>query len=65
MEREARIQRLRDNGYPMIHLFGNWYWGRNYSKNYKKFSLWGLFHYKEPAIKIEDTPVKPTGEYRI
>ena len=36
MNREERIQRLRENGYPIIHLFGNWYWGRIYSKNYKK-----------------------------
>lgn len=45
MNREERIQRLRDNGYPIIHLFGDWYWGRVYSKNYKKFSLWWFHHF--------------------
>ena len=34
MNREERIQRLRDFGYPIIHLFGNWYLGRIWSKNY-------------------------------
>ena len=47
MNIEKRIQRLRDNGYPIIHLFGNWYWGRVYSKNYKKFSLWWFHHFTE------------------
>ena len=42
-----RIKRFRDNGYTTIHLFGNWYLVRNYSVNYKKFSLWGLYHLTE------------------
>lgn len=50
MNRKERIQRLRDHGYPIIHLFGNWYWGRVYSKNYKKFSLWWFHHFVEPPI---------------
>ena len=65
MNREERIQRLRKNGYPIIHLFGNWYWGRIYSKNYKKFSLWWFHHFKEPVIKIDEMPIKPQGEYRL
>ena len=47
MNIEKRVQRLHDNGYPIIHLFGNWYWGRVYSKNYKKFSLWWFHHFTE------------------
>lgn len=65
MNREERIQRLRDHGYPIIHLVGNWYWGRIYSKNYKRFSLWWFHHFKEPIIKIDETPIKPQGEYKI
>ena len=45
MNIEERVQRLRENGYPIIHLFGKWYWGRIYSKNYKKFSLWWFHHF--------------------
>lgn len=47
MNREERIQRLREHGYPIIHLFGNLYWGRIYSKNYKRFSLWWFHHFTE------------------
>ena len=65
MNREERIQRLRKNGYPIIHLFGNWYWDRIYSKNYKRFSLWWFHHFKEPSIFIDETPIKPEGKYRI
>ena len=65
MNREKRIQRLRDHGNPIIHLFGNWYWGRVYSKNYKKFSFWWFHHFVEPSIQIDEEPVKPQGEYRL
>lgn len=65
MNCEERIQRLRENGYPIIHLFCNWYWGRIYSKNYKKFSLWWFHYFKEPNIQIEETPIKPQGKYRL
>ena len=65
MDIEKRIQRLRENGYPIIHLFGNWYWGRIYSKNYKKFSLWWFHHFSEPPIKIDEDIVKPQGEYKL
>lgn len=65
MDIEKRIQRLRENGYPIIHLFGNWYWGRIYSKNYKKFSLWWFHHFVEPPIQIDEDIVKPQGEYRL
>lgn len=65
MNHEERIQRSRENGYPIIHLFGNWYWGRIYSKNYKKFSLWWFHHFKEPVIRIDETPIKPRGEYKL
>lgn len=65
MSREERIQRLREHGYPIIHLFGNWYCGRNYSKNYKKFSLWWFHHFVEPPIQIDEEPIKPQGEYRL
>lgn len=65
MNREERIQRLRKHGYPIIHLFGNWYWGRIYSKNYKKFSLWWFHHFVEPSIQIDENTIKPQGEYRF
>ena len=65
MNREERIQRLRKHGYPIIHLFGNWYWGRIYSKNYKKFSFWWFHHFVEPSIQIDEEPIKPQGEYRL
>lgn len=65
MNREERIQRQREHGYPIIHLFGNWYWGRIYSKNYKKFSLWWFYHFKEPSIQVDEESFKPEGEYRI
>ena len=65
MSIEERIQRLRDHGYPIIHLFGNWYWGRIYSKNYKKFSFWWFHHFVEPSIQIDEEPIKPQGEYRL
>jgi len=65
MSIEERIQRLRDHGYPIIHLFGNWYWGRIYSKNYKKFSFWWFHHFVEPSIQIDEEPIKPQGKYRL
>ena len=65
MNREERIQRLQEHGYPIIHLFGNWYWGRIYSKNYKKFSFWWFHHFKGPSVQIDEEPFKPEGEYRI
>lgn len=65
MNREERIQRLQEHGYPIIHLFGNWYWGRIYSKNYKKFSFWWFHHFVEPSIQIDEEPIKPQGEYRL
>ena len=65
MNREERINRLRENGYPIIHLFGDWYWGRAYSKNYKKFSFWWFYHIVEPSIQIDKEPIKPQGEYRL
>lgn len=65
MNIEKRVQRLRENGYPVIHLFGNWYWGRIYSKNYKKFSFWWFHHFAEPSIQIDEEPIKPQGKYRL
>lgn len=38
-----RIERLNKNGYTCIHLFGNWYWCRVWSKNYTKIPLY-WFH---------------------
>ena len=65
MNREERIQHLREKGYPIVHLFGDWHWGRIYSKNYKKFSPWWFHHFKSSPIDIDDTPIKPVGKYRI
>ena len=65
MNKEERIQRLRDFGYPIIHLFGNWYLGRIWSKNYKRFSFWRLFKFPDYPVIVDDEPVKPKGEYRL
>ena len=42
------IERANQYGYPTIHLFGNWYLGRVYSKSYKKFSPWWVYHVAPP-----------------
>ena len=65
MNREERIQRLREHGYPIIHLFGDWYWGRIYSKNYKKFSLWWFHHFVKSSTQIDEELIKPQGKYRL
>lgn len=36
------INRFKDNGYTVIHLFGDYYLVRNYSTYYTKFSFYGL-----------------------
>ena len=33
--------------FPVIHLFGDWYLMRNYSRKARKFSLWGLVNKKD------------------
>lgn len=40
--KEQRIARFKTNGYTTIHLFGDYYLVRNYSKFYTKFSLYGI-----------------------
>ena len=42
----ARINRLKKNGYNPIHLFNNFYLVRNYSKNFKKYSFYGIMYIK-------------------
>lgn len=38
----SRLERLKQY-YPTIHLFGDWYLIRKYSKKYRpKFSIWYL-----------------------
>jgi hypothetical protein len=38
----SRVLRLKENGYTTIHLFGDYYLVRNYSKFYTKFSFYGI-----------------------
>lgn len=46
MVNRVRINRLKENGYNPIHLFKNFYLVRNYSKKYKKYSLYGIMYIK-------------------
>ena len=46
MTNKARINRLKENGYNPIHLVKNFYLVRNYSKKYKKYSLYGIMYIK-------------------
>lgn len=39
------IQHFKINGYTFIHIFGDFYLMRKYSKNYKKFSPYILVKY--------------------
>lgn len=47
------LEKVNQYGHPTIHLFGNWYLGRVYSKNYKKFSPWWVY-YISPSVVIFD-----------
>lgn len=40
-----RIERLKKNNYTVIHLIGNWFLVRKYSKNFKKFSTYNLKYF--------------------
>lgn len=40
--KEHRIARFKTGGYTTIHLFGDYYLVRNYSKFYTKFSFYGI-----------------------
>lgn len=44
---EERIARLEKHGYTMFHLFGNWYLGRVWSKNFRRFSPYWIYHITE------------------
>ena len=46
MTKTKRIWRLKNGGYNPMHLFKNYYLVRNYSKKYKKFSLYGIMKIK-------------------
>ena len=39
---EERLERLEKHGYTTYHLFGNWYLGRVWSKNFRRFLLTGF-----------------------
>lgn len=47
MTKKERVQRLKDSGYNPIHLVRNIYLVRNLSRNYKKFSFYGLMLIKD------------------
>lgn len=53
------IERANQYGYPTIHLFGDWYLGRVYSKSYKKFSPWWVYHVAPPSVIFDDVPSAP------
>lgn len=42
-----QIQRFKEHGYNPMHLWGNWYLIRNYSKKDTKFSRYILFNMKK------------------
>ena len=41
---EERLARLEKHGYITYHLFGNWYLGRVWSKNFRRFSPYWIYH---------------------
>ena len=47
---EEKVTRLRDRGYILHHLFGNWYLGRVWSTNYRRFSPYWIYHFKDKEI---------------
>jgi hypothetical protein len=50
------VAHLRAHGYILHHLFGNWYLGRIWSINYRKFSPYWIYHFKDKEI-----PDRPTS----
>lgn len=44
------VERYNKNGYKTIHLFGNWYFVRNKSKNYTKISYYKLKNLAKPRV---------------
>ena len=53
---EEQVARLRDYGFVLHHLFGNWYLGRIWSTNYRRFSPYWIYHFKDKEI-----PDRPTS----
>lgn len=43
---ETQVKELNIYGYTTIHLVGNWYLVRRYSKWYCKFSPYDIRHFK-------------------
>lgn len=59
---EYRIERLRKHGYNPIHLFGRWYLGREWSKNYRKWyaklPIYRPFYLRKVSVLCTDEVVE-------
>lgn len=54
------LEKVNQYGHPTIHLFGNWYLGRVYSKSYKKFSPWWVYYISPSVVILNNVPSAPT-----
>lgn len=54
------LEKVNQCGHPTIHLFGNWYLGRVYSKSYKKFSPWWVYYISPSVVILNNVPSAPT-----
>lgn len=54
------LEKVNQYGHPTIHLFGNWYLGRVYSKSYKKFSPWWVYYISPSVVIFDNVPSAPT-----
>ena len=54
------LEKVNQYGHPTIHLFGNWYLGRIYSKSYKKFSPWWVYYISPSVVILNNVPSAPT-----
>ena len=53
------LEKVNQYGHPTIHLFGNWYLGRVYSKSYKKFSPWWVYYISPSVVIFDNVPSAP------
>lgn len=54
------LEKIHQLGHPTIHLFGNWYLGRVYSKRDMKFSPWWVYYISPSVVIFNDVPSAPT-----
>lgn len=54
---EERVARLRACGYTMYHLFGGWYLGRIWSTEYRKFSPYWIYHFKDKEFPDRESSI--------